>query len=68
YRPMWLMTQYVRGKLRSFISISMEDICGIYTEVYYEITFYLKGSPSNLSKVQAVLNLFSFAFGAKVNW
>ncbi len=31
-------------------------------------TFYLKGSPSNLNKARVVLELFCFAFGAKVNW
>jgi hypothetical protein len=30
--------------------------------------FTLKGSPSNLSKAQAVLELFCLAFGAKMNW
>jgi hypothetical protein len=29
--------------------------------------FYLKGSPSNLSKARAVLELFCFTFRAKVN-
>jgi hypothetical protein len=29
---------------------------------------YLKGSPSNLSKAQTVLDLFCLASGAKINW
>jgi hypothetical protein len=33
-----------------------------------DITFYLKGSPSNLSKAWVVLELFFLASGAKVNW
>jgi len=33
-----------------------------------DITFYLKGSPSNLSKAWVVLELFCLASGAKVNW
>ncbi len=33
-----------------------------------DTALYLKGSPNNLSKAQAVLKLFYFAFGAKVNW
>jgi hypothetical protein len=33
-----------------------------------DTAFYLKGSPSNLSNVRAVLELFCLAFGAKVNW
>jgi hypothetical protein len=32
------------------------------------IALYLKGSSSNLSKAWAVLELFCFASGAKVNW
>jgi len=38
YRPMWAHeTICERGKLHSFISISMEDISGIYTEVYCKL-------------------------------
>jgi hypothetical protein len=33
-----------------------------------DIALYLKGSPSNLSKAWAVLELFCLAFGAKINW
>ncbi len=33
-----------------------------------DTALYLKGSPSNLSKVQAVFELFCLASEAKVNW
>jgi len=33
-----------------------------------DTALYFKGSPSNLSKAQAVLKLFCLASGAKVNW
>jgi hypothetical protein len=33
-----------------------------------DIALYLKGSPNNLNKAQAILELFCLAFGAKVNW
>jgi hypothetical protein len=33
-----------------------------------DTALYLKGSSSNLSKAQAVLDLFCLASGAKVNW
>jgi hypothetical protein len=33
-----------------------------------DITLYLKGSPSNLSKARAVFKLFCLTSGAKVNW
>ncbi len=33
-----------------------------------DTALYLKGSPSNLSKARAVLELFCLPFGAKVNW
>jgi hypothetical protein len=33
-----------------------------------DIAFYLKGSPSNLSKARIVLELFCLTSGAKVNW
>jgi hypothetical protein len=45
-----------------------KGVC-IWDQTFMDDTaFYLKGSPSNLSKAQAVLQLFCFAFGAKVNW
>jgi hypothetical protein len=33
-----------------------------------DTALYFKGSPSNLSKVRAVFELFYLASGAKVNW
>jgi hypothetical protein len=33
-----------------------------------DTALYLKGSPSNLSKVRAVLELFCLASGEKINW
>jgi hypothetical protein len=33
-----------------------------------DIALYLKGSPSNLRKAQALLDLFCLASGAKINW
>jgi hypothetical protein len=33
-----------------------------------DTALYLKGSPSNLSKAQAVLELFCLTFRAKINW
>jgi hypothetical protein len=33
-----------------------------------DIALYLKGSPSNLSKVRAILELFCLASRAKINW
>jgi hypothetical protein len=33
-----------------------------------DTAFYFKGSPSTMSKAQAVFELFCLTFGAKVNW
>jgi hypothetical protein len=42
--------------------------CIRYQTFTDDTALYFKGSPNNLSKVRAVLELFCFTYGAKVNW
>jgi hypothetical protein len=41
---------------------------GAKVKMHVKKILYLKGSPSNLSKARAVLDLFCLASGAKINW
>ncbi len=33
-----------------------------------DITFYLKGTKSNMDKMRSILDFFGFTSGAKINW